>query len=133
MIFALAAIALLLIVADFLVWEEGAGCAVGFCLLLLLSVISLGSYVSNADDLGVISAQDRVIDVYQKNIGELEKRLNDLHPSQSALLNADSPVSSLVEAISDVNNKLVSSQSKKAEAYVSIEQRRNGPFWFIVK
>lgn len=107
--------------------------ALGASTLVITGVVVFIAYMCNAEDYGTIAAQDKVIAVYEKNIDDLAKRLDKIKPANSVLMNADSPVAALVEALAGSNAKLVEAQSKKAEAYVSIAQRKEGVFSFLVR
>jgi hypothetical protein len=102
-----------------------------FGVLAILGVC-LGSYMFHARDVGVIAEQDRVVKVYEENIKILNDSLSNLQPKGVALVNQDTPVASLVDAITDSTLKLAAAKQEKAEAYVSIAQRKASPFWFVV-
>ena len=64
-----------------------------------------------------------------------EKRVNSLHEKIShvakgdinqALLNADTPIASTIEAITQFEVKLAKAEAKKAEAYKEITSRKLG-------
>jgi len=102
----------------------------------LSSLISLGAgtivYTSHANDMGIIQEYSRVVSVYEANIEDLTERLNSLKAQQSSLLNSDKPVAALTESISKAVAELTQAKAKIAQAYVSIVQRKNGLYGFMV-
>ncbi len=119
---------------EYEIYKDGGGAcgALGIIMLVIVIIITFISYLLNAEDIGTIAAQDKVIAVYAENIEDLQNRLDRINPHGSALVNKDSPVAALVEAITDSNSKLAAAKAEKANAYVSIAKRSAGPFSFIV-
>lgn len=104
-----------------------------FFILLIPPIVS---YVFHANDIGTIREQDKLIKVYQLRVDELEKGINNLTPKGrkvQLLLNADSPIKSMVDQLSVAISQLAKARAGKAEAIKSIAQREVGPFWFVVK
>lgn len=101
---------------------------------LVLGLLFDGSEWSDqARDLGTIKAQDEVIAVYEQQVLSLTQELQGFHYTPGSLLNADSPVAAVVKSLTDVQGQLTDSKVRKAQAIVSIEQRRNGPFSQVIK
>lgn len=105
-----------------------------FMVLMLIVLPLIVSYSSHAEDLGRISAQHYVIAVQEERIERLTTTLSNITlPKDSvALLNADSPVSTIVHQLAIAERELAEAKTQRAEAIVSIEQRRNGLFSIIV-
>lgn len=92
------------------------------------------SYVAHANDLGTIRGQAAVIKVYSDRINRLEERLGTFKyvEKPQISLDADSPVASIVKAISEAEMELAGAERVKAESQVDIEKRKAGPWSFIV-
>jgi hypothetical protein len=89
-------------------------------------------WADQANDMGTLEAQDKVIAVYQEQVINLQTELQSFHYAPGALLNADSPVAAVVKSLTDVQGQLTDAQTKKAQAMVNIEQRRHGPFSGVI-
>ena len=117
-------------------WSDGFFAVISIIGLLAIIILSFISYICHAQDLGVLRAQQNVIDVQTALVDSLEKRLIRIAPvgqqRVQVMLNADSPIKSLVEEISSAQKELTKATVKMAEAKVSIESRKAGPFWFVV-
>lgn len=110
----------------------------GGLLTLMLSVFPLifvgSSWSNQASDLGTIYAQDEVIKVYKERIIRLEGMLNTFnYPTKPNIsLDADTPWASIISSLSVAETQLVEAEQAKAEAIVSIEKRRHGPFSGVI-
>lgn len=107
----------------------------GFIGLLAATIPGFAVFTSwscHADDLAVIKEQTRVISVYEQQKEELTKTLNTFQYPESSLLNADSPVASIVLGLSDAEKMLADARKIEAEAYKSIESRKIGPMSGVV-
>lgn len=108
----------------------------GFMVWLFASAICVAivgdSWSKQASDLGTIVAQDQVSAVYQQQITSLQAELTGFHYQPGALLNKDTPVAAVVEALTNVQGQLTEAQVKKAQAVVSIEKRRKGPMSGVI-
>jgi hypothetical protein len=132
---------IILIVASVLCWvkfksEGGAGVFNAFSIVFILSLIPMISYFGHAEDLGTIRAQKHVIHAYEQRVGELNDQLKTMVPEGKQLtpilLNADSPIRSITASISKANEDLAKARVVEANARVSIQKRKAGPFYFIV-
>lgn len=102
-------------------------------LLVALTPFNAGSYIFHKNDVGLLKAQVEVIRVYEENVVELKEQLNSMQiQSPPNLMNGDSPVASLTTAIATAVDKLASAKATRAKAHVSIVQRYEGPFGYIV-
>jgi peptidoglycan hydrolase CwlO-like protein len=126
----------LLIVLDVLMWEEGFA---SFCAILGLVVtfgFTIATYSSHANDLGTLRSYQAVVEVQKNRISDLETRLTKIvpvgHQRVTLLLNADSPIKSLVEQMSIAQRDLSDAEKEIAQAKVNISRRKAGPFWFVV-
>lgn len=109
----------------------GVALAVGFIPGIIVTTV----WTSHAKDLGTIYAQHEVISVYQERVNRLTERLDGFdYPRQDAalLLNADSPVRSIVESLTEAEAQLAEAESYRAEAIRSIERRRRGPMSGVI-
>ena len=91
-----------------------------------------GIWLAHAEDLSKILAQDQVIAVQVERIDSLTARLNNFDYPSSALMNADTPVGSIVAAINEAEEKLARAKSEAALAIRSVEARRIGPFSEVI-
>lgn len=105
-------------------------------ILFFLSLIPVGgSYTNHANDLGVLEAQYYVVGVQEKRLASLKVSLSEITNKTDAkvLLNADSPIASIVDQISEAEKGLADAEVVKANAEVSIAKRKLGLFSFITK
>lgn len=102
-------------------------------LFAITCILTPFSYMDHVSDLGVIRGQDYVTQVHKDRLDRLDERLDTFQfPKGSPLMNGDSPVAAIVAAISDAEGDIATAEEKKARALVSLEQRKAGPFSFIV-
>lgn len=101
--------------------------ALGFLSLILFSIWAIHAY-----DVAAVRAQGPLIQVELNRIERLTNRLNSFDYPEGALMNADSPVSSIVESLSDAENSLASAERVRARSLRSIEERKIGPMSGIV-
>ena len=108
----------------------------GGCVTLVIPLIVIGfTWSSHAEDLAKVRQSHLLIEVQEERIESLENRLNSFDfPSGSQLLslNADTPVGSIVQALSQAEDKLAEVKSERAQASVNIEARGAGPMSGIV-
>jgi len=103
--------------------------------LLFGGVLSIPVFVTwsgHSDDLGTIIAQQEVVTVYEKQRDDLNKTMEGFNYPAGSLMNADSPVRSIVEQLASVEKLLADARAEKAEAIKSIEQRRKGPMSGVI-
>jgi hypothetical protein len=113
--------------------EPFAVSAVIAAILALILAIPVGcAWTDHGNDLGTIEAQDQVIAVYEQQVTQLKDELQAFHYQPGSLLNADSPVASVVKSLTDVQEQLTAARVKKAEAVLHIEQRRRGPMSGVI-
>lgn len=96
----------------------------------VLSIPAIVIWSGHSEDLSVISTYSEVVKVYQERRDRLTATMDSFnYPStnSSILLNADSPIKSIVEQLSKTESELAEAESKIAKAKVSIEARRLGP------
>ena len=103
-------------------------------LFTMLCWFPIGSaWVDQADNIGTIDAQNKVIVIYQQQITSLTQELQQFHYAPGTLLIADSPVASVVKSLTEVQEQLTDAEVTKAKAMVSIEQRRHGPLSGVIQ
>lgn len=120
--------------ALFIEWNEpGPSLVVCFLLTMGLTCIPMGVWGDHASDLSKISSQQQLIDAYEKEVQDLNTRLSSFNFPEGALLNADTPVASIVKNISVWQEKLANARAERAIAIRSIEARRNGPFSSVIE
>lgn len=111
----------------------GVGLGVAFLLGIFPGgVPTMIVWAEHAEDLGTISAQQEIIVVYEKQRDDLSKTMAGFNYPSGALMNADSPVRSIVEQLASVEGLLAQARQEKAEAIKSIEQRRYGPLSGVI-
>lgn len=101
------------------------------CLLALI-IASFVSSLTHSRDIGTVRAQANIITVYQDRVERLENRLSSFSYPRGSLLNADSPVASIVTSLSEAEKELVAADAERAKAVRSIAQRKASVFSFIV-
>jgi len=127
---------LLVIFIFTIIHEQEAGVPV-FFIASLLSIPWIGSYSNHADNIATIQEQHRVVTVYNNRIEALTLRMKGLSSSdvKMGLLNADTPIASMVKSVTEFEYKLAEAEEKKAVAYQRIVSRKLGFFnsvtWFF--
>ena len=108
--------------------------ALMFILSAFMSAFVLVPWSKHAEDLSKVRAQQPVIKVYEERRDTLATVLENFnYPIRDGItLNADSPVASVVEQLSEVESKLADVKAEVALARRSIEARRAGPMGGIV-
>lgn len=105
-----------------------------FLSIIPLAIIII-TWVEHAEDLSKIRSQQHVIEVYeerQENLNETLSTFNYPRRENDIVLNADSPVASIVEQLSEVETKLAGVRAEVAYAKRSIDARSIGPLGGIV-
>ena len=109
----------------------------GIIILLLTGFGYVRSIFNHANNLGVLREQDQVIHVHEQRVKELNDALNQMVPAgkqnNPISLNADSPIKAITDAIAKAQTDLAEARATKAQAMVSIAQRKAGPFKGIVE
>lgn len=113
---------------------EGIG---AFLMATLMAKLFLGvpifvSWGDHARDLGTIYAQQEVIAVYQDRVDRLNASLKAFDYPKGSLLNADTPVASIVASLTEAESQLAKAEHDRAAAIRSVEQRRRGPMSGVV-
>ena len=114
--------------------EAGVAVVVVFGVIFsVLAALPVSAVISrHVGDVAVIQNQIILVEVYEEQIAELDDRLKLMEYPQSALLNADSPVSSIVATISEWQNKISQAKADRAEAIIAVEARRMGLFSGVI-
>ena len=107
------------------------------CFVAIVTFGIICSEISeHSNDLGVVRAYDGVVHAYQQQLSDMREVLKEefgiVKTDVTVLLNADSPVSSVVDSIKRATNSIAEARSHVARAKVSIASRKAGMFWFIV-
>lgn len=110
----------------------GVSCLFALFGAIICWTIAGEAYTAQANDLGTYFAQDNVIAVYQEQVDVLTKELTDFHYQPGTVLNADSPVASVVKALTDAQAEVTQAKATKAQAIVNIEKRRRGPLSGVI-
>jgi hypothetical protein len=114
------------------IWKDNDSVMSWFFGILIWCALPFVSYVSHYHDLGIIRAQDIKIAVYEKRVSDLKQTLASITTPSPALLNHDVPVASVTESLTYATTELARVRAKKADAMISVEQRKAGVFGFIV-
>ena len=116
--------------------DDFVGAVLGGCVMLAIPLIVIGfTWNNHAGDLAKIRQSHLLIEVQEERIESLENRLNSFdfpNGNQLLSLNADTPVGSIVQALSQAEDKLAEVKSERAQASVNIEARSAGPMSGIV-
>lgn len=85
------------------------------------------------DDLATIRQGELLIEAREQSLTELNVTLSTMKISNTALMNADSPAKSLIEAKAKQIESISQERMKIAEAKLSIERRSLGFFAGVVE
>lgn len=101
---------------------------------LFLSGTVFSTWNSHASDISKVIAQEHRIEVQQERIDSLSERLNtfDYPEKPMVSLDADTPWASIVQSLTDAENKLAEAKDERAIAIRSIEARKRGPMSGVV-
>lgn len=88
--------------------------------------------VHHIKDVSLIRNQELVISVKEEAIQRINDDLKDLKAPSAALMNADSPVKTLIETKSQYISDLTDLKTEIAEAKINIERRKMGPSAWVV-
>jgi len=99
---------------------------VALAFAFLFTAVIFGIVHNHAGDVAKVRHQHALIEVYQEQVDEMNERLAAIDPPASALLNADTPVSSMVAALSEWQGRLAQSKAQQAHAIIDIEARKLG-------
>jgi len=100
---------------------------------IILAIAPMLTWMIHAQNLGTIAAQGEVVSVYRARVESLETMLSGFEYPRSALANSDSPVAAIVKSLSEAQTALLEAEAKRAEAIVSVERTRHGPFSHVIK
>jgi hypothetical protein len=100
--------------------------------LIFIVLFGLMSSMNHANDLGTLRAQKEMVAVYQERVASLDGRLKAFDFPRGSLLNADSPVATIVASLSEAEKELATVNAERAKAIRSIAQRKAGVFSVIV-
>lgn len=119
-------IGLLLIIVDIFYWGLGGPSVFGIVSFLLSLVIVAAVWWGHVDQLSTINNQHLVISVYEKKKDRINDVLKNYDFPEGALLNADSPIASVVEELAKVEEDIAEAEAQRAKAIIAIEARRLG-------
>jgi hypothetical protein len=135
MLFTIVIAGVLLVVVAVIAEEALSGMA-GSVMLSASVLFTFSSFMNHADNLGTVRAYAGVIEANEKRVVELRGVLNEkfdvTKTDASLLLNADSPARAVVDSLAEATKDLAGSRKFLAATRVEIEQRKAGPFWFVV-
>jgi hypothetical protein len=92
-----------------------------------LSTTVLPIWFQHAEDLSTIEYQSLNIDIYEGHVASLNKQLNSFKYPNASLLNADTPVASVVKSLTEAQSKLAKAKIERADVIQKVEARRLGP------
>ena len=113
---------------------NGDGVMASLVVAVILSIPVFGMWHNHASDLAKISSQQQIIEVHKDRIESLDKRLSQFNYPQKPMISmdSDSPWASIVESMTEAENKVAQAKEERAKAIRSIEARRNGPFSGVI-
>lgn len=126
-------LSLVLISFIFAVALHGEGSALFFIIGLGILVFPIVSISNHTSSLAVIRQGKLMVDIRQEAIDEINRQLKNIKVTQTALMNGDSPVSSLINTKAKFIDQLAEEKIKIAEAKIDIEKRSLGLMYGIVK
>jgi hypothetical protein len=100
---------------------------------IFVFTITMSVWGIHAANLGTISSNNLVVLEAAKQSKALNDRLNSFKYPQAALLNRDTPVSSIVETMSDWQRIEARAAMDIAEAKVEIDRRRHFIFSGVIR
>jgi len=105
-----------------------------FSALLFLIIISPLTILSTShtNELALIRKGQPLINIREQAIKDIDKQLSQIRITNSALMNADSPVRSLVETKAKFISELTEQKIKIEQARINIEGRSIGMMRMIV-
>lgn len=98
----------------------------------IMSVAVLDVWSSHARDLSIIDNQNLVVANYELRIESLNNKLSKFNYQSPSLLNADTPVASIVATISEAETELMRAKTERANAIKNVEARRLGPLSGVI-
>lgn len=104
---------------------------VGMLIIILALALNIVPLFSHINDLTLIRNQKILIDVREDAINRINTDLKEF-PQGSALMNADSPVSSMIATKSEYIKELTDLKIKVAQAKINIERSAMGPDAWVV-
>jgi len=95
---------------------------------VLFSLFGIFSYNDHVNNLACIKMQDETITVHQQRLASLNKQYEAITKNihSASLMNADSPVKSVIEGITGAENSITNAKLKVIEARIDIEARKRG-------
>lgn len=103
-----------------------------FICFIICAVAHIFAYQFNAHDVIVAQEQYRLVKVYQDKVDNLERLISETNVNNTALMNKDNPMSSVVKALENANDSLARVKSKKEEAIITVKYRARGLFSLVV-
>lgn len=113
-------------------YGQGRGIFVGVIGLISTAIPVAATWVNHASDLSVVSSYSAVISVYEERTERLADMLAQVTPTGGALMNADTPVASIVASLTEAEEQLAGAKADQANAIVRIEARRRGPMSGVI-
>lgn len=110
---------------------EGGAFAVAMIIIVFTGLLNIIPVTEHARDLAIIRTAPITTAVREEAIQRINDDLVNF-PTESALMNADSPVKSMIETKSKFISDLTELNASIAEAKVSIERRKLGPSAWVV-
>ncbi len=102
-------------------------------LTIIIVLWPIGSIGFHASDLASVRHGQLLVKVREEAISEIDKQLKEIKVKPTTLMNADSPVSSLINTKANFVKELTEEKIAIQEARVSIERRSLGLMYGIVK
>lgn len=103
----------------------------GFTIILIVLGLNLFPVFTHIPDIALIRNQALLIEVRQSAISQINKDLAEF-PQFGQLMNADSPIKTLIETKSQYLAQLTELKIKIAAAKLNIEKRKIGPSAWVV-
>jgi len=123
-------ILLILVIAMFVCEDDCLVVVVSIFLTLVVSIIL--SIIIHSNDLAVIRSGKPLIEIREQAIKDIDNQLNKLEYNHTSLMNADTPVKSLIETKSKYISELTNAKLRIQIAKITIEARSIGFFKLVV-
>lgn len=102
-----------------------------FFLLCFLFVGTFFSSLNHVNDLESVQYHEKRIEIQTERLERLRSTLEDFEYPESALMNDDSPVASIVNQISDTEIAIAEAKKSVAETKRDIRSRKRWLFSFV--
>lgn len=106
--------------------DDGSIGILALFIIICVPALNAMAYLIHTRDLVIIKNQTEIIGIKEEAIARINSDLAEL-PTQTALMNADSPAAALIEAKSSYIAELTKAKEDVLDSKMNIERRKIGP------